>query len=60
MRTPGGEHGALCVPESRLGVWLLDRGRRPPGAMGVAFEALAATVHDAGMAQTSTMTSNPP
>ena len=54
------EQGAVCVPESRLGVWLLERSRRPPGAIGTAFEALAATVHDAGMAQTSTMTSNPP
>ena len=43
------EHGAVCVPESRLGVWLLERGRRPPGAMGTAFEVLAAAVHEAGM-----------
>ncbi|MGH2979415.1 MAG: hypothetical protein ACRDLQ_07235 [Solirubrobacterales bacterium] len=34
-------HGAICVPESRLGAWLVDRGRRPPGAMGAAFDALA-------------------
>ena len=38
------EHGALCVPESWLGAWMLVRGHRPPGAMGVAFEALAALV----------------
>jgi len=37
---------ALCVPESWLGAWLLARGRRPPGAMGVAFEALAALVQE--------------
>jgi hypothetical protein len=34
--------GALCVPESRLGAWLVSRGRRPPGAMGTALDALAA------------------
>jgi hypothetical protein len=34
-------HGALCVPESRLGAWLVGRARRPPGAMGAAFDALA-------------------
>jgi hypothetical protein len=33
--------GALCVPESRLGAWLLGRGRRPGGAMIAAFEAIA-------------------
>jgi hypothetical protein len=38
------EHGALCVPESRPGAWLVSRGRRPPGAMGDALDALAARV----------------
>ena len=37
-------HGALCVPDSRLGSWLAGRGRRPPGAMGAAFDAVAAQV----------------
>ena len=41
------EHRALCVPESWLGAWMLVRGHRPPGAMGVAFEALAALVQEA-------------
>jgi hypothetical protein len=66
------EQGAVCVPESRLGVWLLEHRRRPRGAMGTAFEVLAATVHEAGSglrpaaatlpppAQTSTITSKPP
>jgi hypothetical protein len=39
--------GALCVPESRLGAWLVHRGRRPPGAMGAAFDALAADLQQA-------------
>ena len=38
------EQRALCVPESWLGAWMLARGHRPPGAMGTAFEALAALV----------------
>jgi hypothetical protein len=66
------EQGAVCVPESRLGVWLLERRLRPRGAMGTAFEVLAAAVHEAGSglrpaaatlpppAQTSTITSKPP
>jgi hypothetical protein len=56
------EQQAVCVPESRVGAWLLERGRRPPGAMGTAFEVLAAAVHEAGKgeAQTSTITSKPP
>lgn len=41
------EQRALCVPESWLGAWMLVRGHRPPGAMGVAFEALAALVQEA-------------
>ena len=41
------EQRALCVPDSWLGAWLLVRGHRPPGAMGVAFEALAALVQEA-------------
>ena len=41
------EQRALCVPESWLGAWMLARGHRPPGAMGTAFEALAALVQDA-------------
>ena len=36
--------GALCVPESRLGAWLLGRGRQAPGAMGGAFTEIAAAV----------------
>jgi hypothetical protein len=39
--------GALCVPESRLGAWLLGRGRRPPGAMGAALAAIAVHVRQA-------------
>jgi len=39
--------GALCVPESRLGAWLLGRGRRPPGAMGAALVAIAVHVRQA-------------
>jgi hypothetical protein len=38
------EQRALCVPESWLGAWMLVRGHRAPGAMGVAFETLAALV----------------
>jgi hypothetical protein len=38
---------ALCVPESWLGARLLEHGRRPPGAMRVAFDALAALVQEA-------------
>jgi hypothetical protein len=38
------DSGALCVPDSRFGAWLLGRGRYAPGAMGVAFERLAETV----------------
>jgi hypothetical protein len=38
---------ALCVPESWLGASILVRGHRPPGAMGLAFEALAALVQQA-------------
>ena len=41
------ERGAVCVPDSRLGAWLLQRGRWPPGGMGVAFEALAVQVREA-------------
>jgi hypothetical protein len=41
------EQGALCVPESWLGAWMLVRGHRPPGDMGGAFEELAALVQDA-------------
>ena len=36
--------GALSVPDSRLGALLVERGRRPPGAMGAAFAELAARV----------------
>jgi hypothetical protein len=67
------EQQAVCVPESRLGAWLLEHGRRPQGPMGAAFDALAATVHEIGTelrpsvatlpsweAQTSTTTSKPP
>jgi hypothetical protein len=35
------EQGVLCVPESRVGALLVERGHRPPGAMGAAFDALA-------------------
>ena len=38
------EAGAFCVVESRLGAWLLQRGRRPVGAMGEGFDALAAAL----------------
>ena len=38
------EAGALRVVESRLGAWLLERGRRPLGAMGEGFDSLAAAV----------------
>jgi hypothetical protein len=38
------EHGAACVPDSRLGALLLARGRRPPGPMGAAFDQLAARI----------------
>jgi hypothetical protein len=41
------EQRALCVPESWLGAWMLVRGHRAPGAMGLAFEALAALVQEA-------------
>jgi hypothetical protein len=34
-------HGAVCIPESRLAALLVGRGRRPPGAMGAGFDALA-------------------
>jgi hypothetical protein len=33
--------GALCVPDSRLGAWLLSHGHRPLGAMAAAFDAIA-------------------
>jgi hypothetical protein len=36
--------GAVCLPESRLGARLVDRGRWPPGALGASFEALALVV----------------
>jgi hypothetical protein len=55
------EQQAVCVPESRLGAWLLERNRLPRGAMGTAFEALAAAAQEAGrQAQTSTTTLKPP
>jgi hypothetical protein len=38
------ERGAVCVPESRAGVLMVDRGRRPFGPMGAAFDLLAARV----------------
>ena len=34
--------GAVCIPDSRLGAVLLARGHRAPGAMGAAFDDLAA------------------
>ena len=50
-RDPDGwrRHGALCVPESRVGAWLLGRGRRPLGAMGAGFDAIAAHVQEAAV-----------
>lgn len=38
--------GALCLPDSRLGAWLIHRGRRPPGSMWAAFELLAQELED--------------
>ena len=35
------EAGAVCIPESRVGAWLIQRRRRPPGPVGGAFDALA-------------------
>jgi hypothetical protein len=39
-----GACGAVVVPDARLGAVLVARGRRPPGSMGAAFEALALRV----------------
>jgi hypothetical protein len=36
--------GAICVPQSRLGVRLLARGHRPVGPFGVALRRVAAAV----------------
>jgi hypothetical protein len=36
--------GAVCVPQSRLGVTLLARGHRPPGSFGAALRTLAGAV----------------
>lgn len=46
VREPDSWHdsGALCVPESRFGAWLVGRGRGAPGGMGTAFHRLAETV----------------
>jgi len=38
------DQGAVCIPDSRLGALLVARGRRPPGAMGAALDALAARI----------------
>jgi len=38
------DQGAVCIPDSRLGALLVARGRRPPGAMGAAFDSLAARI----------------
>ena len=45
--TAWSECGALCVPDSRLGAWLVHRGRWPLGAVGAAFDALAVHVREA-------------
>jgi hypothetical protein len=42
------EQGAVTVPDSRLGALLLARGHRPPGAMGAAFDTLAARLEALG------------
>jgi hypothetical protein len=38
--------GAVCVPHSRLGVYLLSRGRRPWGRFHTALRELAHTVRE--------------
>ena len=39
--------GAVCVPGSRVGVLLLEHGRRARGGMGAALRALAQVVREA-------------
>jgi hypothetical protein len=40
--------GALCLPNSRLGVLLISRGRRPLGPFGTALRDLARVVREEG------------
>ena len=40
-------HGAVCVPESRLGAWLVGQGPRLAGTMRDAFAAVAVAVEEA-------------
>jgi hypothetical protein len=46
VRDPEAWHGAgaFCIPESRVGAWLVQRRRRPAGAMREGFDALAAAL----------------
>jgi hypothetical protein len=37
-------HAEVCVPDSRFGAALVARGRRPPGALGLALAKLASLV----------------
>jgi hypothetical protein len=42
------EHGAICLPQSRLGALLVAHGRRPGGPFAAALEHLAALVEAGG------------
>ena len=42
--------GAVCLPQSRLGVLLVSRGRRPLGPFGTALRNLAQAVREEGLA----------
>jgi hypothetical protein len=44
--------GALCVPQSRLGVMLLARGRRAVGPFGAALRDVAATLKQPAVQRT--------
>jgi hypothetical protein len=43
-RSPWAGRAALCLPESRLGAALAQRGRMPPGSFGTALARLAELV----------------
>jgi hypothetical protein len=51
--TDGGrwkEHGAICLPQSRLGALLVAHGRRPGGPFAAALERVASIVEAVGCA----------